>query len=248
MTLPFPELLRLIDDRAAAFRAAVAAAPRLDAQVPTCPEWTVLDLAQHIGQSHRRWALTVAAGPADEPPPFTAPSAPADPAALQSWLAEGTSALLTALRTAGPSLGCWTWWGPSESPQTSGAVARHQLQHIAIHTYDAQLTTGSAHPLAPEIALDGVDEFLSTCVATTAPWPHKPATIDYHATEGPSWRVTLTPEGARITPGGADATASARGTAHDLVMFFYGRVAADSLETAGDPTVFDQIIAWEPEI
>lgn len=61
--LEFPDLLRLIDERSAAFRAAVAAAPSLDAQVPTCPEWTLMDLARHIGAGRRAWAATVAAGP-----------------------------------------------------------------------------------------------------------------------------------------------------------------------------------------
>ncbi|WP_159029134.1 hypothetical protein [Streptomyces viridochromogenes] len=40
-TLQFPDLLRLIDERSAAFSAAVASAPSLDVQVPTCPEWTL---------------------------------------------------------------------------------------------------------------------------------------------------------------------------------------------------------------
>lgn len=44
-TLEFPELLRLIDERSTAFRAAVAAAPSLDVQVPTCPEWTLSAVA-----------------------------------------------------------------------------------------------------------------------------------------------------------------------------------------------------------
>ena len=33
----------------------------------------------------------------------------------------------SALREAGPDRGCWTWRGTSQSPQTSGAVARHQV-------------------------------------------------------------------------------------------------------------------------
>jgi hypothetical protein len=61
-------LPRLIDERSVAFRAAVASAPSLDVQVPTWPEWTLFDLVQHLGKGHRRWAATVAAGPADAPP------------------------------------------------------------------------------------------------------------------------------------------------------------------------------------
>ncbi|MBY8851344.1 maleylpyruvate isomerase N-terminal domain-containing protein [Saccharothrix sp. MB29] len=52
-TSAFPDLLRLIDERAIAFRAAVDSAPTLDAQVPTCPGWTLFDLARHIGEGRR---------------------------------------------------------------------------------------------------------------------------------------------------------------------------------------------------
>ncbi|MEW2154562.1 maleylpyruvate isomerase N-terminal domain-containing protein [Streptomyces sp. NPDC007189] len=94
-----------------------------------------------------------------------------------------TQRLLDALREAGPGRGCWTWWGTWQSPRTCGAVARHQLQEIAVHTYDAQLTAGAPQPLPDEVALDGVEDFLFTCCATTAAWPHRPAVVDYHATE-----------------------------------------------------------------
>ncbi len=41
----------------------MAVAPDLDAQVPTCPEWTLFDLVQHLGEGRRSWAATIAAGP-----------------------------------------------------------------------------------------------------------------------------------------------------------------------------------------
>lgn len=248
MILEFPALLRLIEERAVAFRTAVASAPSLDVQVPTCPEWKLLDLVQHLGKSHRRWATTVAAGPADAPP-ATSDKAPAERDALLSWSAEGTEQLLSALRESGPDRGCWTWWEGSQSPQTSGAVARHQLQHVTVHTYDAQITVGAAEPLPDMAALDGVDEFLTTCVATPSPWPHDPAVVDYHATEGHSWRLTLSADGARVIRLSASDTAadaSAWGTASELVQFFYGRIPVDSLKAEGDLRVFDQLIAWEP--
>ena len=123
-----------------------------------------------------------------------------------------------------------------------------------MHTYDAQVAVGAPQPLPDEVALDGVDEFLTTCVANTAAWPRKPAVIDYHATEGRSWRLWFSADGARTarlpTPvageGSEAADASARGTAHELVMFCYGRIPMDSLQLDGDRRVFDQLIAWEP--
>jgi uncharacterized protein (TIGR03083 family) len=262
--LEFPTLLRLIEERTGAFRAAIATAPDLGVRVPTCPEWTLFDLARHIGAGRRTWAGTVGAGPdADGPARLTASEdtdPPQERAALDDWLAESVRRLVDALREAGPDRACWTWWDTSQSPLTCGAVARHQLQQIAVHTYDAQLAVGDPRPLPDEIALDGMDEFLSTCCATTAPWPHAPAVVDYHAHEGRSWRVRLSGEGARIArlpdpaaarrPAGAETAglvyASARGTAAELVLAVYGRTPMDALALDGDPRVFDQLAAWDP--
>lgn len=264
-TLEFPVLLRLIDERSVAFRAAVASAPSLDVRVPTCPEWTLRDLVQHLGGVHRRWAANVAAGPADAPAQTAfegAPAVPREREALLAWSAESTEQLLGALREAGPDRGCWTWWAGSQSPQTSGAVARHQVQEATVHTYDAQITLGAPQPLPEEAALDGVEEFLTTCCATTSPWPHEPAAVAYHATEGRSWRLSLSADGARATripsPGtAAPATAagedpyavdaSLRGTADELVLVLYARIPVDALEADGDRRIFDQLLEWEPK-
>ncbi|MFD7461269.1 MULTISPECIES: maleylpyruvate isomerase N-terminal domain-containing protein [unclassified Streptomyces] len=262
-TLEFRDLLRLIDERSTAFRAAVAAAPSLDVRVPTCPEWTLFDLVRHLGEGRRSWAATVAAGPAAEAKsaPEGAPAAPREREALLAWSAASTQELLAALREAGPDRACWTWWGASQSPQTCGAVARHQLQEVAVHTYDAQLTVGAPQPLRAETALDGVDEFLSTCCATRSPWPHKPTAFDFHATEGHSWRLTVDGDGARSTrlpaPGTTPATATpedleaagaaVRGTAGELVLFLYGRIPADTVRIDGDAGLLDLLRVWEPE-
>jgi uncharacterized protein (TIGR03083 family) len=248
--LAFADLLRLMDERSTAFQAAVAAAPSLEVRVPTCPEWTLLDLVQHLVEGRYKWAATVAAGPADAPATFSAPAAPREREALTAWFAASARELLDALREAGPDRGCWTWWGDSQSPQTSGAVARHQLQQIAVHTYDAQVTVGAPEPLSSQVALDGVDEFLTTCVAGTDPWPHEAATVDFHAAEGGSWRLRLSADGARASrepaPGAAPA-ASARGAASDLVLVLYDRIPIDSLDVVGDRRVLDQLRAWDPD-
>ena len=250
--LTHPDLLSLLEERSAAFRAGLAAAPDLEAQVPTCPEWSLRDLAQHLGASHRRWAATVAAGPADAPPDQAAwaSEAPADRDALVAWSADGTAQLLSALRAAGPDRGCWTWWDGSQSPSTSGAVARHQVQHVTVHAYDVQATVGAAAPLPQEAALDGVEEFLHTCCATPSPWPHPPCTVDYAAAEGAVWRQWLSADGARSERLSADAPpadAVLHGSASDLVLALYGRVPVRSLQVEGDARLFDLLAAWEPE-
>ena len=251
-TLEFPDLLRLIDDRSTAFLAAVASASSLDLPVPTCPEWTLFDLVRHLGEGRRVWAATVAAGPGatGKAVPVDAPAVPREREALLAWMADSTRELLDALREAGPDRGCWVGWGDSQSPATSGAVARHQVQEFAVHTYDAQVTVGAPEPLPEEVAVDGVEEFQFTCVATPIPWPHKPATLDYVVAEGRTWRLWLSEKGAwteRLTEPAEDpADATAESTASDLILVFYGRLPLDTLKVSGDESVVVGIAEWIP--
>lgn len=251
-TLEYPDLLRLIDERSVAFRAAIAAAPDLDAQVPTCPDWTLRDLAGHIGMGRFTWGATVAAGPdaTGKAVPEGVPAMPQDREELLAWLAASTRALLDALSAADADRGCWVPWTDSQSPATCGAVARHQVQEIAVHTYDAQLTAGVPEPLPEDVAVDGVDEFLVTCVATSSPWPHEPAVLDYVVTEGPAWRMRFDGAGADVASWADDQHTGAdlvgRASASDLVLSFYARVPLDRLTLEGDPAVLDHLVEWDP--
>ncbi len=240
----------MIDERSTAFRAAIAAAPSFDVTVPTCPDWTLFELAQHLGAGRRAWAATIDAGP-DATAKATGQdtSAPQERENLLPWLTESFQQLIDSLRQAGPTRGCWTWWGKSQSPQTCGAVARHQLHEIAVHSYDAQLSIGAPRPIPTEVALDGVEEFLSTICTTTVAWPHQPAAVDYDAVEGGSWRNEMSEQGARLTTPADESPADTvvRGTASELVLAFYGRIPLDSLTIAGNRQLLDQLVEWDPE-
>jgi uncharacterized protein (TIGR03083 family) len=253
-TPDFSDLLQLLDERSTAFRDLVAVAPDLDVPVPSCPGWTLFDLVQHVGQGRSRWATIVAAGPATERPAGTAPSeaadAPREREDLQAWLTASVAELDAALRETGPDRGCWAWWDDSQSPLTVAAVARHQVQEVAVHTYDAQLALGAPQPIPDDAAVDGVEEFLSSCNATTYAWPHEPATLDYVSTEGPAWRLWLDGDGARfarLPDGGAStdpATMTGRGSASEIVLTMYGRIPLETLEITGDRAVLDVLVEW----
>lgn len=64
----FEDLLALIQDRCAALRSSVAGAPDLEVRVPSCPDWSLRDLVEHLTQVHRFWAAAVVAGPSEQPP------------------------------------------------------------------------------------------------------------------------------------------------------------------------------------
>ncbi len=84
---------------------------------------------------------------------------------LAGWLRQASASLCDALEAAGPTAPCWTWWG---EPATAGAVARHQVQEIAVHTWDAEAVAASPDPLRRDVADDGVAEFLEIVLGSSA--------------------------------------------------------------------------------
>jgi uncharacterized protein (TIGR03083 family) len=244
-TPAFPELLHLIDDRSAALREAVAAAPDPAARVPGCPEWTIGDLVAHLGEVQRFWAAVVTAGPADQPPPQDVVGDTEPHGDLLEWSAESTRMLLAALGSSGPDTTCWTWWPTSPAPQTAGAVARHQVEEAAVHAWDAQEAIGKPEPVPAAAAVDGVAEFLQVTYGSEGPWPHRPARVTFAATEGPSWVLDLTPAGATLDPAaGGEPSATVHGAANDILLALFGRIPLDRLRIDGDAALVEQLRAW----
>jgi uncharacterized protein (TIGR03083 family) len=243
-TAPFPELLDLITERSAVLRAA-AQAGDLDARVPGCPDWSLRDLIAHLGWVQRFWAADVAAGPAQGPPSRSSVADSEPTGDLLTWSAESTRLLIESLRAAGPDLDCWTWWGASEAPMTSGAIARHQVQEAAVHAYDAQESVGKPEPIPAGIAVDTIDEFVVVTLGSLGAWPHRPARIALSALEGPTWLVDLTPGGAKAEPAASgEPVATMRGSAGDLVLALYSRIPLDRVDVDGDRETVERFLAW----
>ncbi|MEW1827109.1 hypothetical protein [Streptomyces sp. NPDC088196] len=90
-------------------------------------------------------------------------------------------------------------------------MARHQVQETTVHAYDAETILGASQPLPDEAALDGVDEFLSTRCAGTGPLAARARRRRIPRDRGPSRRLSLSTDGARVT-GTADALDAAGAT------------------------------------
>ncbi|WP_310728555.1 maleylpyruvate isomerase family mycothiol-dependent enzyme [Streptomyces sp. N2A] len=242
-TPAFEDLLALVQDRSDALRSSVAGSLDLDVRVPSCPDWSLRDLVEHLTQVHRFWAAAVEAGPSEKPPTV----APADDtlsADLLAGSAAATQELITALRAAGPAAGCWTWWSDSDVPMTSGAVARHQVREAAVHAFDAQLATGTPLPIPAVVALDGIAEFIGVGHGTAGLWPHKPVRIGLHAAEGESWLVDLTASGSHVIDGQHETAADLHGSVSDLLLTLHGRLPLDSLRSEGDRATLENFLRW----
>jgi uncharacterized protein (TIGR03083 family) len=220
-----------------AFSGAVRAAG-VDAPVPSCPEWKVADLIQHVGRLHRSVTDLVANQP-DDPWRVWQHDMPTG-TALLDWFDDGIEPLAAALAAAHPSTPVWSWTPDA----TAGFWARRQANELAIHRWDAQGAAGDAQPIHYDHAVDGIDEYLSLVDF----WANKNKiagqgeTLHFHCTDGAGdgggeWLIRLEPGGIAVTREHAKGDVAARGTASDLFLFVSGRLPAERLEVFGDSSV-----------
>lgn len=159
------------DEHVAAVRAAADRLARhvqdldLATPVPTCPRWTVADLLAHQTMVHR-WATAHLTG-AD---PEAVPSKGATIAARRDLLGhyrEGVGPLVEALERAGPDASATTFL--RDAPPGGHFWARRQAHETTVHGVDALAARLGRYPtaleaaedgIAPELALDGLDELL----------------------------------------------------------------------------------------
>ena len=82
------------------------AAVDADAPIPTCPEWTMRDLARHQGEVHR-WANAIVSGSLTAPPDDDFLGPLPDDAGLVNWFRDGYERLAASLSspTLRPSAG-----------------------------------------------------------------------------------------------------------------------------------------------
>ncbi len=206
----------------------------LDVRVPSCPAWTVRDLAHHIGEVQWYWGQNVHAKNPEERSGGDLTAFPED-SDLLAWLGWCTYTLLGTLREAGPDAPCWAWW---PEPRTSGAVGRHQAQEVAVHRWDAEgaLEPGSSGPLDAGLADDGVPEFMEIMVG--ADLASLPGAVTLTAVDtGARWKVA--------GEGAADSgrTSELRASASDLVLMLYRRLPVPDTEVDGDPVLMAALLS-----
>jgi uncharacterized protein (TIGR03083 family) len=222
--------------------AVVAEAPDIDLDVPSCPGWTLTDLAGHTGTIHR-WVTALVETEATARVPFPEVNSPWESAdGWSQWLASGATPLLTALRSAGPLTAVWSW-GPG---RTSGWWARRMLHETTMHRVDAELTLGADDPVVdPVVAADGIDEFLFNLPSARRPYRHLAslptgASLHLHATDTDGeWVIRFTDTGIAWERGHEKATTAIRGPVTSLLMFTCGRRAASDprLTLLGDESL-----------
>ncbi len=219
--------------------AASAEGTDLDVAVPTCPEWRLRDLLDHLGKV-QRWATSyVVTGRTtmleeDEEKPIFGDLTSDDE--LVGWFRAGHEGLCDALRSAPADLECWTFMAAS-SPLAFWA--RRQAHETAIHRVDAQSIAGDISPTEMLLAADGIDELLvgfatrGRKLLADPPRTMSVETID----SGDNWLVTLGTDEVKTLRGTGEAKEAdcmVSGTASDVYLTLWNRLPTSTLTTHGD--------------
>jgi uncharacterized protein (TIGR03083 family) len=215
--------------------------------VPTCPDWTIKQLFRHVGRGNR-WAAQIVADRREtalDPREVPGGKPPDDHDGAIDWLNGGARLLLDAVDDVGADTSVWTFIGPRPAQWW----IRRRLHEASVHRADAALALGADYQLAPEIAADGITEWLER-IAVEANAESSPLdagqTLHLHATdeglgELGEWSITGNDDGIVWSHEHGKGAAAVRGPAKDLLLAVVRRQsAADAgMEVLGDTAVWD---------
>ncbi|MER7842651.1 maleylpyruvate isomerase family mycothiol-dependent enzyme [Kitasatospora sp. NPDC096077] len=213
--------------------------------VPDCPDWTLADLVRHAG-SVQRWFTVLIRQRIQERPLSRDVDLrlPERPEGLPDWLAEAAAQAAAAFAEGDLDEPMWAWG----ADQHARFWVRRMLFETLVHRVDAERALGLAAEIDPELAADGVDEFLTNLpfaaffAPGTAELRGEDRTIRFARTDGEGdWLVRLRSDGFGLDQGDGTeddtaADATVRATAAELLLLLYRRLdrTAAGVELAGD--------------
>lgn len=206
-----------------------AAKGNLEKQVPSCPEWKVEKLVRHTADAHS-WAKGMVRERATS---VGRPENMPQDADVVEWFLEGSRSFVEVLRANDPSTPVWTWFPPN---QTVGFWQRRMAHETSVHRWDGENAVGKASPIEPDLAADGLDEWLRVVLlarAGSGDWLK--GSVHVHVTDAEGeWLVHPSPSGFTVTDGHEKADVALRGPASDLLLALMQRKDASVIEIVGD--------------
>ncbi|HET7530336.1 MAG TPA: maleylpyruvate isomerase family mycothiol-dependent enzyme [Mycobacteriales bacterium] len=211
-----------------------AAATDLDADVPTCPGWTVRDAVEHTAMVYAHKSQIIENDVLDNEGEWPPPGL--DPSDTLEFFDEQLHRVIEALRTRDPSTHVFSWYEPD---QTVGFWVRRMMQETVIHRADVESAYGAPSPVDDLVAVDGIDELLVCFLAYDVDGYLRAAGSGEHISVRAGdrvWTVTLGAERATVAHDAAtDADVSISGAPSDVLLALWNRAPYDVLRTSGDP-------------
>jgi uncharacterized protein (TIGR03083 family) len=223
--------------------------------VPTCPQWTAVDLLSHVVTVQRFWAAVIGdrlSGAAVADYERSRSPLTQDPATLLVLRGQATTDLLTALRSRDASEPAWSWFTPD---QTVGFTWRMQTHEATMHRVDAELAAGlPISPITSEVAADGVDHVIDVMWAWAPPEAERrvTGTVELLATDsgrrwlvrtfrwsGQVWGQDFTDQIGCERADRGEADAAVAGTAKDLDLLVWTRADRNVTRSGSDAALVE---------
>lgn len=239
-------LLTALDDATTRI-SALARQGSLDEPVDHLNRWKVRDVVAHLGGVHR-WATRIVTERSIAGPSFK--KSKLDGIELCDWFDEGAAGLLETFRRHELDEPC-----PNFNPGSERTIAwwvRRQAHESTVHRWDIEVTLGDVTPIAPNLAVDGIDEFLDVFVRTRGKQTLQSPLVLRTTRPSRSWTLTPAAKPGRIdvSPGKPDARATGdvaevAGKPDALLLAVWGRksVSAAGLAISGDATVAESLFS-----
>jgi uncharacterized protein (TIGR03083 family) len=215
----------------------------LDAEIVSCPGWTLAHLAEHLGQIHR-WANFCAV---NGRPPSTDEAAALesfDPGRVAAWYRECVAELAATLEALDPDA---PTWHPFPVERVARVWPRRQAHETAMHRWDAERAIGMEALLDPQLASDGIDEYFELVIPRlmkreSIEVPQGSMHVHCTDVEG-EWLVWNEDGDYRMKRAHEKGDAALRGPAEAILLRLWGRTSelSDDLSPVGDESVLD---AW----
>jgi uncharacterized protein (TIGR03083 family) len=228
------------------------------ARVPTCPDWSAVDLLKHLTGVHQFWAAVIGdrlTGPAVGELEESRPELPDEVSLLLTLRREATDDLLAALSARDPSEVAWSWFPPDQSV---GFTWRMQTHEATMHRVDAELTAGlPIGAISADVAAEGVDHVVDVMWAWAPPdvESHVTGTVELVATDvartwvvdtirwsGQAWGQEFHDQPGCVRSAGGTPEATVSGTAEDLDLLVWTR-ADRGIVRAGDERILAEFQA-----
>ncbi|WP_433334333.1 maleylpyruvate isomerase family mycothiol-dependent enzyme [Spirillospora sp. CA-294931] len=219
-------------------------------RVPTCPDWTLHDLVEHVGNAHH-WTSELVRSRTTDFPSHPRPSARIDPAMWTPWLREGAASMADATEATGPGTVVWTFLGPLPA----AFWVRRILHDTLVHLADAAVTADRPFTVPRDLAADTLGEGLELlthpAVARVNPARHAELsgngeTLLLRADDvEDGWLITRTPDGPAWRRGDAGADVVLSGPVADVLRVFSRRLPPDdpAVKVTGERALLDHWLA-----
>ena len=216
----------------------------LATSVPSCPGWSLGDLAFHLAEGYQHKIAAIHSDSRPHPWPPESPGAVWRSPVLE-FLESSAENLLAELRSREPEQPCWTWYPEA---QTVGFWGRRMAHETVIHRYDAESTFQQPTSIATAIATDGIDELL--VVFLSGDWSDEPQPAPFGHVDvlagTAGWRVTVTTDAVAVKAfplmiGQRPASARLEGSAQTLLLSLWGRPTVPAPRVFGDAALVGRL-------